>query len=203
MSALVNGKLVDKKVTQKIYSKLHKGSMSSANAIVVHQTGAPSAQHTFNSYTNAGENGAHFLIDKQGAIYQTALTNQITYHVGKLKSRCLQTKACSKNEVAAATNILFAKGQSFAVRVKNLHAHEKVKTYPDRYPTNSDSIGVELVGNFDAAKKVYEAVSVNQNASLKWLIAELTKLLNLTAADIYRHPTVSRKQASEAATAAW
>lgn len=203
MSALVNGKLVDKKVTQKIYSKLHKGSMSGAHAIVVHQTGAPSAQHTFNSYTNAGANGAHFLIDKQGAIYQTALTNQITYHVGKLQSRCLQTKVCSKNEIAAATNILFAKGQSFAVRVRNLHAHEKVKAYPDRYPTNNDSIGIELVGNFDSTKKSYESVSVNQNTSLKWLVAELTKLLSLTAADIYRHPTVSRKQASEAATAAW
>ena len=46
MSALVNGKLVDKKVTQKIYSKLHKGSMSSANAIVAHQTGATTVYST-------------------------------------------------------------------------------------------------------------------------------------------------------------
>ena len=203
MSALVDGKFVDKKIIQKVYSKLHKGGMGTVHAIVVHQTGAPSAQHTFNSYTNAGANGAHFLIDKQGAIYQTALANQMTYHVGKLQSRCLQTKACSKNESAAATNILFAKGQSFAVRIKNLHAHEKTKAYPDRYPTNTDSIGIELVGNFDPAKKSYESVNVSQNASLKWLIGELTTLLSLSTTDIYRHPTVSRKQASEAATAAW
>lgn len=203
MATLVSGKLVDKKVTQKVYSKLHKGTMSTAHGIVVHQTGAPTAQHTFNSYTNAGANGAHFLIDKQSSIYQTALTNQITYHEGKLRSRCLQTNVCNKSETAAATNILYAKGQSFGVRVKKLHAHEKAKAYPDRYPTNSDAIGVELVGNFDKTKQTFDAVNSKQNASLKWLVAELTNLLSLTTADIYRHPTVSRKQASEASTATW
>lgn len=142
-------------------------------------------------------------IDKQGTIYQTALANQITYHVGKLRSRCLQTNVCNKDEIAVATNILYAKGQSFGVRVKNLHAHEKIKAYPDRYPANGDSIGVELVGNFDKTMQTFDAVNSKQNASLKWLVAELTKLLSLTTSDIYRHPTVSRKQASEASTATW
>ena len=122
---------------------------------------------------------AHFLIDKSGVIYQTAQTNQITYHVGKLQSRCLQTTACSKAELASSTSVLFAKGQSFAVRVKNLHKHEQEKFYPDRYPGNSDSIGIEIVGEFDKAKSTYVAVNTKQNASLKWLVDELLRLLSL------------------------
>src|SRR5690625_6011320 len=82
MSKLIKGKLQDKKVELKIFEGLHKGVMAKVNAIVVHQTGAPTAQHTFNSYKSASH-GAHFLIDKTGKIYQTALTTQITHHVGR------------------------------------------------------------------------------------------------------------------------
>lgn len=203
MASLVSGKLVDSKVMQKVYSKLHKGTLSTVHGIVVHQTGAPTAQHTFNSYSNAGANGAHFLIDKKGIIYQTALTNQVTYHVGKLQSRCLQTKGCNKIEMEMATKILFAKGESFALRVKKLNTHEQAKSYPDRYPRNNDAIGIEIVGSFDKKKQAFETVNTKQNASLKWLVDELIKLLDLTAADIFRHPEVSRKNPTEASTAAW
>ena len=88
MSKIINGELQSKKVIQKIFKSLHKGKVSKVNAIVVHQTGAPTAQHTFNSYEKASH-GAHFLIDKEGKISQTALTNQIAYHVGRLKSKCI------------------------------------------------------------------------------------------------------------------
>ena len=148
MSKLVNGELQDTKVTKQIYKGLHHGKIAKVNAIVVHQTGAPSAQHTFNSYQSASH-GAHFLIDKQGTIYQTALINQIAHHVGRLKSKCIdQPASCNKNELTAANAVYLQKGISYSVRVKNLHAHEKSKSYPDRYPTNSDSIPIEslLVG---------------------------------------------------------
>ena len=75
MSKKIGGKLVDKKVSQKIYKGLHKGSLTIINAIVVHQTGASTAQHTFNSFASSS-NGAHFLIDKNGQIFQTAFTNR-------------------------------------------------------------------------------------------------------------------------------
>ncbi|PCK08641.1 MAG: N-acetylmuramoyl-L-alanine amidase [Alteromonadaceae bacterium] len=203
MATLTNGKLAGKKVTQKIFPKLHKGVLAAVNAIVVHQTGAPSAQHTFNSYSNANANGAHFLIDKNGDIYQTALITQKTYHVGKLQSRCLQVKACSPEELTVATNILYAKGQSFAARVRNLHKHEQAKPYPDRYPSNNDSIGIEIVGEFSKPANAYAQVNAKQNASLKWLVSELESLLSLTSDDIYRHPEASRKHATEASTAQW
>ena len=52
MSKLIDGELLDDKVTQKIYKTLHKGKMNKVSAIVVHQTGADTAEQTFNSYAN-------------------------------------------------------------------------------------------------------------------------------------------------------
>lgn len=202
MSKLINGELKDPKVTQKVYQALHKGKISKVNAVVIHQTGAPTAQHTFNSYTSSSH-GAHFLIDKQGVIYQTALTNQICYHVGKLRSRCLETKQCSAAETSAANAIYLKKGDSYSVKVGNLHKHEKAKTYPDRYPSNGDSVGIEIVGSYDTKSQSYESVNAKQNTSLKWLVTELSQHLSLQPGDVYRHPAVSYKQPSEAATASW
>ncbi len=204
MSRINKGKLIHTRVSQKIFNTLHKGPITKINAIVVHQTGAPSAQNTFNSYSNPKANGAHFLIDKTGKIVQTALINQKTYHVGKIKSRCLQTKNCTKSEIDQATNLLYAKGLSFGLRIKNLSNHENSKAYPDRYPNNSDSIGIEIVGEFDKTISTFESVNMHQNNALKWLINELATLLTLsTTDDIYRHPDISRKQVSEASTAKW
>jgi len=202
MSKIIGGKLVDKKVSQKIYKSLQKGNITTINAIVVHQTGAATAQHTFNSYTNSS-NGAHFLIDKSGQIYQTALTNQKTYHVGKIRSRCIETKLCSKTELSLANSIYLKKGLSYPVRVKNVHLHEKGKSYPDRYPTNNDSIGIEIVGNYFKSNSTYESVNSKQNTALKWLVNELITHLKLQNSDIYRHPEVSYKKPSEAKTANW
>jgi len=202
MSKIINGKLVDTKINQKIYKSLHKGNITTLNAIVVHQTGASTAQHTFNSYTTSS-NGAHFLVDKSGQIYQTALINQKTYHVGKIRSRCIETKLCSKNELSIANAIYFKKGISYPVRVRNVHDHEKLKSYPDRYPTNNDSLGIELVGQYNKSTQSFESVNAKQNVSLTWLVNELLLHLNLKNDDIYRHPDVSYKQPSEAKTATW
>lgn len=177
--------------------------MAKVNAIVVHQTGAPTAQHTFNSYKSASH-GAHFLIDKTGKIYQTALTTQITHHVGRIRSRCInQPASCSKEELSAANVIYLEKGVSYAVRVKNLHAHEAAKSYPHRYPLNADSIGIEIVGSYDAKNQAYEGVNEKQNVSLRWLVSALSIHLSLSDGSVYRHPTVSYKQPSEASSASW
>jgi len=202
MSTLKAGKLVDTKVTQKIFTGLHKGNISPIWAIVVHQTGAPTAKHTFNSYKSSSH-GAHFLIDKKGKIYQTALLTKLTHHVGKIKSRCIQTKVCTAGELATANSIYFKKGKSYSVRLTNLYKHEKKKAYPARYPLNKDSIGIEIVGDYDKAKKVYERVNNAQNKALKWLVGELGFHFVMDKHDVYRHPEVSYKKPSEARTAAW
>ncbi len=202
MSKLVNGVLISEEITQKIFSSIEKGRLIKINAVIIHQTGAATAQHTFNSYEKGG-NGAHFLIDKEGVIYQTAHLTKKTHHIGKIRSKCFESGHCSKEELKKATDILYEKGKSYPLRTLNLHKSEKKKTYPTRYPTNDDSIGIEIVGSFNKAKKEYKAISKVQNSSLKWLIGQLHSHYAITSLDVYRHPEVSYKQASEASSATW
>ena len=202
MATLKNGILIDPQVHQRIYPGLEKGHLPRVHALVIHQTGAPTAQHTFNSYQNSGH-GAHFLIDKSGTIYQTAHLNRKAHHVGKIKSKCYETRICSKIQLQAAATILFQKGVSYSAITKNLHDAEKIKTYPDRYPLNEDSIGIEIVGNYNTQARAYESVSAVQNQSLQWLLGELFGLFKIAKADVYRHPEVSYKTATEASTATW
>jgi len=92
-----------------------------------------------------------------------------------------------------------------------VHQIEKVKNYPDRFPSNVDSIGIEIVGKAERQidKKtgepvfVYEDVNDRQNESLKWLIRELIGTLNVSTTEIYRHPEIGRKTLTEASTAKW
>jgi N-acetyl-anhydromuramyl-L-alanine amidase AmpD len=56
--------------------------MTHVQGIIVHQTGSPTARSTLNGYGVARANGAHFLIDKDGTIYQTASVLKQTAHVG-------------------------------------------------------------------------------------------------------------------------
>lgn len=91
---------------------------------------------------------------------------------------------------------------SWTNQIKALDAHERAKAYPDRYPVNSDSVGIELVGAHIDDKN-YEKITVQQNASLQWLINELYKHFSLTSGDVYRHPEVSYKNPGEASTAVW
>ncbi len=91
---------------------------------------------------------------------------------------------------------------SWSNHVKALDAHERAKTYPQRYPINGDSIGIEIVGrSIDA--KTYESVTSEQNNSLQWLTGELYAHFSISQQDVYRHPAVSYKNPGEAATAVW
>jgi hypothetical protein len=77
------------------------------------------------------------------------------------------------------------------------------KNVPERYPANIDSVGIELVGAFNEKSQQYALVTDLQNAALQWLVAEITSTFNVPMTEIFRHPEVSRKQASEASTAKW
>jgi N-acetyl-anhydromuramyl-L-alanine amidase AmpD len=199
---LVDGKLVSSKVVSSIEAKIEKGALIMVKALVVHQTGGSSAKSALESY-KGGANGAHFLVDKDGTIYQTARTTQRCWHVGEIQSRCYQFKSCTAEELKNVKAILFKQGESYGTRVSALHKHESAKAYPDRFPTNEDSLGIEIVSA--AAKDgTYEPVTAEQNASLAWLVATLETLLGLSAkADVFRHPEVGYKQPTEASTATW
>ena len=128
------------KVQNGIHEKRHieRGDMPQVNGIVIHQTGASTAASTFSSYANPGANGAHFLIDKDGTIYQTASLHKATNHVGPLLSRCEAEGKCDPS----------------GSNVKQMHRNEKAKNPGERYPSNQDAIGIELVGSYHRAKNL-------------------------------------------------
>jgi N-acetyl-anhydromuramyl-L-alanine amidase AmpD len=197
-----DGKLIDSKVTDKLNAKIEKGALTVVHALVVHQTGAPTSDSSFSSYAQ-GQNGAHFLIDKDGTIFQTARINQKCWHVGKIRSRCQELKSCAPDELKAINGILFKKGESYALRIAALNTHEAAKNYPERFPTNEDSIGIEIVSAFDAKKDNYDGINKPQNNSLSWLVGVLEDALKVGDADVYTHGTIGYKQPSEGSTANW
>lgn len=194
------GVVTDQRVIKAIRPTIERGPMSVVRGLIVHQTGGASAQSSLDSYKRASANGAHFLIDKDGTIYQTASIKQQTWHVGKLKSRCMLEARCS-----TAEKKLNAK---FAPSLEN--KREMNKSVPARFPSNQDSIGIELVGEalprgaaIPEEKKTYETVTAEQNDALRWLVRELSVTLSISLTEVFRHPTVSRKNPSEASTAKW
>lgn len=193
-----DGMLIDGKILLRRFPNIEHGTLSAASAIVVHQTDTTTAQQAFNSYT-VGGNGAHFLIDENGLIYQTASVSNRCYHVGRLiRSKCLAIDK-TKCDTTAMAKIL---AMSWTSQINAMDAHERAKSYPDRYPVNDDSLGIEIVGRH-IDDKSYEAITPQQNASLQWLVRELYGLFHLGTGDVYKHPEVSYKHPGEAGTAAW
>lgn len=210
------GMVAASRVQPRRFTIIERSPMSSITGIVVHQTGSSNEESVFASY-KLGGNGAHFLIAKNGTLYQTASVNYRTNHVGPLKARCLVEHRCT----AAA----FKKSNTFPQNsaVERMNKIEMSKSVPIRYPSNTDSIGIEIVGisslppgvkmpsglskvqqdAFMGEKAVYEPITTAQNNSLRWLVDELISTLQLNAEEVHRHPDVSRKNATEASTAIW
>lgn len=194
------GIIEDKRIVKSISPKIEKGPMVTVAGLIVHQTGGATAQSSLDSYKIMGANGAHFLIDKDGKIHQTASIKKQTWHIGKLKSRCMLEVKCSAAEIKL--------NSKFSPSSEN--KREMMKSVPRRFPSNQDAIGIELVGealprgsSIPEEKKTYESVTQAQNNSLAWLVSELTLTLKLPLTEVYRHPTVSRKNPSEASSAKW
>lgn len=177
---------------------IEHGTLDGVKAIVVHQTDSPTAESTFNAYLSGG-NGAHFLIDKDGRIYQTASLLKRCYHVGRLiKSRCLELTPNSCSD----PNLAKIKALGWSARINEIDRIERQKPYPNRFPVNSDSLGIELVGRH-IDDKSFEMVTSAQNASLRWLLDALYDSFSIGADDTFRHPAISYKNPGEAAGARW
>jgi N-acetyl-anhydromuramyl-L-alanine amidase AmpD len=195
-----DGIVQDAKVTQAIHGTIEHGPMPSVNGIIVHQTGGASAQSALNSYKKPGAHGAHFLIDKDGTVYQTASVFKVTHHVGNLKSRCMAEMRCLPAELAAL------KGKGLGAGIGRVEAK---KPWPDRYPGNSDSIGIEIVGQAlpltekDEDKRTYEALTDEQQRSFTWLLDGLRASLGVSLTEVFTHPTVSWKNKTEGMPAKW
>ncbi len=80
---------------------------------------------------------------------------------------------------------------------------------PTAIPGNADAIGIELVGA--ATPKPgggpndyeYETVTSAQQKSFDWLLPRLLDHFKVDAKEVFRHPDVSWKQPSEAASVRW
>lgn len=193
-----DGMLTDPNIARRRFSQIEHGNLEAVHAIVLHQTDSGTAQSAFAAYAKGG-NGAHFLIDKSGAIYQTASLKKRCYHVGKLiRSRCLELsgKNCTDGSIAKAA------AMSWTLRIKQIDQIERKKSYPDRFPVNSDSIGIELVG-MHVDEKAYEPLTLAQSHSLLWVIDLLYREFKLTSEDVFRHPDISYKNPGEARSATW
>jgi N-acetyl-anhydromuramyl-L-alanine amidase AmpD len=193
-------------------------ALTAVNGIVVHQTGTPT-RSVFGSYSNSNANRAHFLIDLDGTIYQTASVYLQAGHVGRLRARCLVKKTCKPTEVQRLEE--WDKKVN-ASSTSSTHDNEKIKKHPERYPSNVDSIGIECTGlawwygkdgkkladQSDASahlrrdkEKIYDPLTDEQKRSLEWLIHELAVTFKVQFSEVFRHPEVSRKTPTEAISA--
>lgn len=198
------GHVKDTKVVLAIRPKIERGPMSKVVGIIVHQTGGSNGKGALSSYEKDNANGAHFLIDKDGTIYQTASVYKRCNHVGQLKSRCMAEQRCTPAELKA----LAGKGPG-----KGIGRVESEKAWPNRYPGNFDAIGIEIVGTTKPAtpeqrKKwqeefVYEELTDEQQASFSWLLRKLLATLQVQMTEVFTHPTVSWKNRSEGGGAKW
>jgi N-acetyl-anhydromuramyl-L-alanine amidase AmpD len=199
------------RISPRRFVAIERGPMATVSGIVVHQTGSSTEQSAFNSDQLPGANGAHFLIAKSGAIYQTASLKHRTNHVGAVRARCLAEHRCTPAEL-----VLYRKSAP-----KVISRIELSKAVPARYPSNQDSI--EIVGvaalpvnkpmppnqtleqqaRFLGDDAVYEAVNAAQQTSLQYLIAELQASLQIPKTEVHRHSTVSCKNPTEAGSAQW
>jgi len=189
------------------------------SGIVVHQTNTASADKTFTGYTGANSNGAHFLIDLNGTVYQTASLFEQTNHVGAIRARCLRAMTCPKVELDAGLKDWNVRSWVNGGMMKS-HNNEKGKSaVVERFPKNEDSIGIELVGlslKYDKQLKnvledqavdvadervVYNPLTAEQLTSLEWLLRFLSEKLKVPFSEVFRHPEIAFKIPSEAITA--
>lgn len=184
------GRAMNAKIRLAISPGIERGALPIVHGIIVHQTDSSTARSTLDGYKAPRANGAHFLIDKDGTIYQTASLFKKTHHVGFIKSRCLVQKSCSPAELKAL------RGKRVGREIGHV---EMKKPFPSRFPNNDDSIGIENVSL--ARSGVFEPLTPSQQASLRWLLSELETTLRVSPAEVYRHPDVSWKLESEAASA--
>ncbi|WP_373888529.1 N-acetylmuramoyl-L-alanine amidase [Massilia genomosp. 1] len=76
--------------------------------------------------------------------------------------------------------------------MKQVDAWERQKAASLRYPTNDDSIGIEVVGAPE--KNVYVSSTDAQNASSRWLVSELLMTLKLDRKRIFAHGSMDPRK---------
>lgn len=198
MAVFEKGLIVDKNVEVKLYPGIEHGALQAVTSVVLHRTNTPTGTSVLNAYKAGQKTGAHFLIEKDGTTYQTARLDQVCWHVGIMQPRCVNESSCDPTELKNINALLHQKGLSFSKRAINVSDNEKPKAYPLRYPANSDSIGIEVVGSFLPGTQSFEVPTQAQLFQTKWLTQLLVDHYSLKLlADVYAHGAIARKQPAE------
>lgn len=166
---------------------LEHGPLPDIRAIVLHRTDSSTSASAFRAFERGI--GTHFVVDKDGTVYQTASLNHKTWHVGKIRSRCEADGSCEPSEAAALRKMSFSQK----------HGYEKSKPYPQRYPMNEDSVGIETVADYDPQTSTWDAATAAQAESIRALVYLLKREYGLSESDIYEHDRISYKTAGEGA----
>jgi hypothetical protein len=178
-----------------LFNNLEHGPLKTVAGIVLHQTNKDTAETTLLLYRNR-PNGAHFLISPEGVIYQTARVDRVCFHVGHLASRCKAEHTCSPNYLAALARLEPLAAVDENARM-TIHKLETAKPITARYPSNTESIGIEVSGA--PIKKVYQPPTVAQNVASTWLVAQLLATFKLDRTNVFKHGTIGYdKEPSEA-----
>lgn len=187
---MVNGGIVrDGRIEVTIYPNIEHGPMETVSGIILHQTSSDYTIKTMAAYTfRPSGNGAHFLINPAGQIFQTARINQVCWHVGRIDSYCREFHKCSPADDEALIEIENKYRNNPSEKQRAIDEFERNKPAQSRYPTNKDSIGIEVVGA--PRGKAYGSPSAAQDHSSRWLVTALLATLNVGRGRVFPHGLV-------------
>jgi hypothetical protein len=195
-----DGFLTDPGITRTPVPRLEHGAMAQVDGIVLHRTESATAASTLSTWrTRAAETGAHFLIDTDGTIHQTASVNQQAWHVGPIRSRGEVEGTITPGDQRELDAARAGRPEWQGAAVRAASGVEATRPYPERYPTNGDSVGIEVVGRYNAATQTWDAPTAAQTASIQRLVGSLQRNFGLTDNDVYQHDVISRKTLGEGA----
>ena len=195
-----DGFMTDPGILHTPIPQIQHGAMSRPNGIVLHRTESGSATSTLNAWrTGPGGTGAHFLIDKDGTIHQTIRVDRQAWHVGAIRSRGEMEGTIVPEDQRELEHARAGQAEWRAGAVRAVSRVETTRPYPERYPTNGDSLGIEIVARYVPATRTWEAPTPEQTTSIQRLLGILQRNFGLTDHDVYQHDVISRKTPGEGA----
>ncbi|WP_305806529.1 peptidoglycan recognition family protein [Stenotrophomonas sp. YIM B06876] len=195
-----DGFLMDRGVVHTPISRIQHGVMEQVNGIVLHRTESSTASGTLQAWrTGAGGTGAHFLIDKDGTIHQSVSVDQQAWHVGAIRSRGEVEGTITPADQRELRSARTGQAEWKAPAARAVGRVEASRPYPERYPTNADSVGIEVVGRYDPSTRTWDAPTAEQSASIRQLVGILQHNFGLNDHDVYEHDAISRKTPGEGA----
>lgn len=159
------------------FSRLSRRNIEQkVHALVLHRTAGSTLTSALNSMVPA--QAAHLYVDTDGGIYQGVSLQCNASHVGRIRPR-------NENRTPAT---------------KEKHYAEIAKDYPERYPFNEDSLGIEVVGTM-IEEPIWTALTEAQILSTARLTNFIITQFGLVSAiDIYAHEVISSKKEGEGLT---